>query len=183
MRSLTPWLIDAGQLLLILAVPIVVIGLGVVAWRLRRDPDGAVDRTVRDVAVALALAVIVVATLLIRSPGLGPDVPVHVKWLPFEDLFDALRGAGRLRLTIIEMVSNVILFVPLGLALRWQNPRLGLGRIAMIAAAVSVGVELTQGLVLTDRWPSTTDVIMNGLGGLVGAAIAASLAPVPAQER
>lgn len=183
MRSLTPWLIDAGQLLLILAVPIIAVGIGVMAWRLRRESVGAVDRTVRDVAVALALAVVVVATLLIRSPGLGPDVPVHVKWLPFDDLLDALRGSGRLRLTIIEMVSNVVLFVPLGMALRWQNPRLGLGRIAMIAAVVSIGVELIQGLVLTDRWPSTTDVIMNGLGGLVGAAIAGSLARAPAEER
>lgn len=183
MRSLTPWLIEAGQVLLVLAVPILVIGLGVVAWRSRRDPDGAVDRTVRDVAVALALAVIVAATLLIRSPGLGPDVPVYVKWLPFEDLFDALRGEGRLRVTIIEMVSNIILFVPLGLALRWQNPRLGVGQTALIAAAVSIGVEVTQGLVLTDRWPTTTDVIMNGLGGLIGAAIAGSLARAPAQGR
>lgn len=175
MRFLTGWVIEAGLLLLYLYVPILVAGMGVLVWRLRRGVDDAVGRTVRDIAVALALALIMVVTLLVRSPGLGPDEPVRVKWLPFSDLIDALRGEGRLRLTITEMIGNVFLFMPLGLALRWRNPALSVGQVAMIAALVSIGVEVTQGLLLTDRWPTTTDVIMNAAGGLIGGAMAGSV--------
>jgi len=181
---MSAWLLDSGQVLLVLIVPIAAAGIGVALWRLRRDTDGAVDRTIREVAVVLALALIVVATLLTPSPGLGDLEPaqIRIKWMPFDDLIDALMGHGRLRVTIVEMASNVVLFVPLGLALRWRQPSLAVGRVMLIAGVISVGVELLQALLAPDRWPSTTDVIMNTVGGGIGAAMA-GIARSPVDER
>ncbi len=47
------------------------------------------------------------------------------------------------------MAANVLLFVPFGLALTLRAWRVPLWRVAMVSAAFSVGIELTQG------WPAT----------------------------
>ena len=69
---------------------------------------------------------------------------------------------------------NVILFVPVGILLvalrRWSWPV-----AALVAVVVSGGIELVQGLPLIDRDPSLVDVVTNGLGGLIGAVLAAAL--------
>jgi glycopeptide antibiotics resistance protein len=82
---------------------------------------------------------------------------------------DALDGEGGLRFAVAELIGNVLLFVPLGMALRWRLPRFGIARVTGAAMLISVTVEVLQAVLATGRWATTTDVITNTVGGLVGA--------------
>ncbi|MEX0953142.1 MAG: VanZ family protein [Nitriliruptoraceae bacterium] len=69
----------------------------------------------------------------------------------------------------LEMLLNIALFVPLGLGLgAWwpSRPRLLWGAIVL-----SVGIELAQ-LTLPDRHTDPVDVLTNGVGALLGFAVA-----------
>jgi hypothetical protein len=75
------------------------------------------------------------------------------RWVPFREL----EGA--------DVVLNAFAFVPLGVLL----VRLGWSRSTalFLSAGLSLGIELTQ-LGLADRFASTTDLLLNGCGALVG---------------
>ena len=94
----------------------------------------------------------------------------NVELLPFA--IGSLRG----------QLLNVLLFVPLGvigIRLGW-SPK----TVALIGIATSVLTELLQ-LFSTRRYPSTTDVILNTTGVLIGIALARTwnrLAPATARE-
>ena len=83
------------------------------------------------------------------------------------------------------MVLNLLLFVPLGAALR----RAGLGARGAVAAgaALSIAIELLQGFVIAGRDGTISDVVTNTAGTLAGAAIAAAWPllsrPAPAVAR
>lgn len=151
------------------AVLLLVFGAAFVAlaWRLmRRQPTAGDDRLWRDVALVVTLMIVAIATLLTAS---GRDEPPQLKLLPFANLIDAVVGNGSVRGTLAEMAANVVLFIPLGMALCWRFPALGVARVAIAAAGISIGVEVFQALSQSGRWASTTDVIMNGLGAMIGA--------------
>jgi VanZ family protein len=72
----------------------------------------------------------------------------------------------------VEFTANIVMFVPLGLfwfilaprGWRWLGPLVGLG--------VSVLIELTQLVLLPQRFATPYDVLANGLGTLVGTILA-----------
>jgi glycopeptide antibiotics resistance protein len=100
--------------------------------------------------LALAAVVLVLAMTLTFDPP----------WL-FQQLAELLDG--HVSGWLIARVLNVLLFVPLGIAIGvWRRPRLLLG-----AVALSVGVELTQHL-LPERSPDVWDVVTNTAGALLG---------------
>ena len=66
-----------------------------------------------------------------------------------------------------DALLNVVLFVPLGLALRATG--ISTARTMLLSAASSVMIEVLQYTVVTGRFSSVLDVITNSLGGLVGA--------------
>ena len=171
MRDLLRWLGGATETLAVVLVVVAAAGLVMFAWRLlRHSPRRAAGRTTRDLAVVAALAIIVVLTLL--SPvDPGAETP-RFRLVPFEDLRDALIGRHNLRLALVELVGNVFLFVPLGMALRWRFPALGVLEVSGIGLVVSVAVELLQALTGGGRWPETTDVITNTAGTFVGVVLA-----------
>ncbi|MGH9032733.1 MAG: hypothetical protein ACRDZV_11455, partial [Acidimicrobiia bacterium] len=131
------WAADTTTTLVAVLVGITIAGFVLVVWRLMRlPPTRAVGHTARDLAVMAAIAVIVVPTLL--SPL---DVVVEtprLRIIPFEDLRDALVGQYSLRLAVIELVGNVAIFMPLGMALRWRFPALGVLQVGAVALGVSV---------------------------------------------
>ncbi|HEY6609186.1 MAG TPA: VanZ family protein [Candidatus Limnocylindria bacterium] len=164
--------IDGGRETAI-ALLLLVVGAGfvVLAVRLMRgsaQQDG--DAMMRNLALAAAVAIIVIATLV---PTSGRNEPSDLNLVPFSNVLRALAGRESLRFAIVELAANIVLFVPLGMALRWRFPSLGVMRIALGALAISLVVEVLQGVTGFGRSVSTTDLITNTLGGVVGALAAA----------
>ena len=106
------------------------------------------------VALALYLALVVAIITL---------VPFRLVW-PTE-----LRLVGFR--TVSDLVSNVVLFVPLGFFVAFA----GRGRPAAVAFALSLAVELLQEA-MPSRSPSAFDLVTNTLGGAVGGAAYRSVA-------
>ncbi|HEX4189734.1 MAG TPA: VanZ family protein [Marmoricola sp.] len=77
---------------------------------------------------------------------------------------------GSLEWSQTEVIANVVLFVPAGflLAILTNRPWLSV----FLCVLVSAGIETAQLLYLPGRVPSMADVGHNGLGGLIGAAVA-----------
>jgi len=147
-------------------------GFLLLGWRLSREASpGAVGHTARDLALACAIALIVVLTLLMPTPT-GSGLEPEPRLTPFLDLVSALRGDRSLTRVVAEMAANVALFIPFGLALRWRLPGLGLFEIGLASLALSSTMEVLQAFAVAGRWADSTDVIMNTIGGLVGAWLA-----------
>ena len=104
--------------------------------------------------------------------------------LPEQRMLDALvatvgrlaGSSGSIHERLVEMPSNVLLFIPMGLVLRWAFVRLsGMAAWALCVVA-SMGVEITQAVFLPGREPSLLDVAMNGLGAAIGVLLHGALA-------
>jgi hypothetical protein len=64
-----------------------------------------------------------------------------------------------------DILSNILLFIPLGWVLRyWTTPRVAL----ILCLLATIGIETTQALVLTGRDPSLRDIVTNTGGGWIG---------------
>jgi hypothetical protein len=114
----------------------------------------------RALPALLAFAFIGVFTL---QPA--PEEAERVARLPWTCLFTC--GDQALR----DAVLNVILFVPLGLALRPLLP----GRLALLLVALTtVSIEFTQYHWLLGRDPSLRDILTNTAGGGIGIWLAGS---------
>ena len=109
------------------------------------------------------LAAVLVLTLM-PNPGRGQAVNLQ----PGADLtYD--RG-------LLNLLANTILFLPLGLfiaaarsaATKWWA-------VVLVAVALSCAIELAQYYGETGRQADVNDVITNGLGAVVGFALAATL--------
>ncbi|SMH40199.1 VanZ like family protein [Rathayibacter oskolensis] len=78
---------------------------------------------------------------------------------------------------VAEFTANVLMFVPLGALLAAQLPARRRLLAAVIGLGVSVLIETAQLLLLPSRVADVRDLISNGLGSLVGAALTAALLP------
>lgn len=67
---------------------------------------------------------------------------------------------------VADLFLNVVLFVPLGLAARGLG--MSLWRTLAVVVPLTVGIEVTQGLLLTGRDAALGDVLANSAGGLAG---------------
>ncbi|WP_436699107.1 VanZ family protein [Nocardioides sp. BYT-33-1] len=126
-------------------------------------------------AVLLACYSVVVARLTLADPAAG-------RWA--FDLADAAArraSHGRLDWSETEVIANVALFVPAGflLAVLLGRPLLA----AALTVLASACIELAQQQFLPPRVPTLADVVHNGLGGLVGAILAAPLSRVGLSAR
>ena len=110
----------------------------------------AVKKTYSSIAVALAVLAICIATL---RPG-GTTMPSG--WS-----FDIASGEA----AVAEAIQNLLLFVPLGMALAWKGIR-PLRAIA-IGAGLSFTVEFIQQW-LPGRDPSTGDILCNTISTAIG---------------
>jgi glycopeptide antibiotics resistance protein len=172
MGTLVRWGLDALASMAGIFVVLAIVATVVLAVRLvRHSPSRAFGVTARDAALVTSAAVILVLTLLAPSADPTGIFEPNPRLIPFEDLRDALEGIRDLRLAIAELVGNVLIFIPFGMALRWRFPSLGVLQATGVALVLSVGIELIQALTGNGRWPESTDVITNTVGGLIGAAL------------
>ena len=113
------------------------------------------------VALFVVYLVILVWTVLwkLEVPWTGGDT--MVKLVPFV----AAGGAGAS--APVEVVANLVLFIPLGIYLGLLAPRWPWWVAAVTIAGASVALEVTQYVLAVGR-SDTTDVIVNTVGGLVG---------------
>jgi hypothetical protein len=112
----------------------------------------------------LGLYLVFVARLTLADPSAGRGV------FTLADSLATRYSGGRMVWSETEVLANVVLFVPVGFLLA-----VVLGRpvvSAVLCVVGSVCIELAQERWLPSRVPSVADVQHNGLGGLVGAALA-----------
>lgn len=84
----------------------------------------------------------------------------HVTWVPFTSRTDKAS----------DMIVNTLMFLPLGWTFKTKRRGLaGTATVLMMALTVSIGAESMQ-LYCAKRDPSMTDVTMNTIGTLLGAA-------------
>lgn len=115
-------------------------------------PNGGWKRTVWQLLLTI-LAVKFIADLTLHSARV---YPTHTSFL-------CLWGCDAEELR--DLVSNIILFIPLGWVLRyWVRPRL----VFWICVAATVCIETTQAFLLTGRDPSIRDILTNALGAAIG---------------
>ncbi len=137
-----------------------------VVWVALRAAGPRYARPSHDLLVVLSVVTILVLTM---RPG---DLNAHRSaWqlLPFGDLLAALPDdVSLIRLAMADLVTNVILFAPLGgaVALRW--PAVSTRRLVLSAAAFSTAIEIMQGLTGLGRMAQSTDVLMNTFGAWLG---------------
>jgi glycopeptide antibiotics resistance protein len=156
----TAQLVPLAVLALVIAFPVSLV------WHARRGRMPlAVRLATADALLVCSVLVILRVTLPSTEPGAGLG---SWTWMPFEDLIRAWPIDWARRVILDQMAANVLLFVPFGLALTFRSWRVPLWRVAMVSAAFSVGIELTQGLAGNGRSADITDVLMNTLGGICG---------------
>lgn len=77
------------------------------------------------------------------------------------------------RVSFVDWGINFLCFVPFGwLLVMFRRPRSGVFLATLLSAGISATIETTQLLFLVDRFPSTEDLILNTLGGAMGAWLA-----------
>jgi hypothetical protein len=156
MAQLAPF----GVLAFAIAFPVSVV------WHARRGHLRWVLRiAVGDALLVASLLVILRATLPSTEPPSGLD---PWTWMPFEDLIRAWRIGWARDVIVGQMAANVLLFVPFGMALVLRDRRVAWWRVIIVSAALSTGIEITQGLAGNGRSADITDVLMNALGGAAG---------------
>jgi len=82
--------------------------------------------------------------------------------------------------TELEVLANVLVFVPIGLLAALALPRRWWWAALLATAALSVGIEVAQLVAVPTRVASVDDVIANAAGGAIGAAAAAGVRGVAA---
>ena len=138
------------------------------------------------------LAVILVATWLLSITLRPGGLLRSVNLVPFSEKLAALaciwtgcpQARSSLRFLVIDVLGNVIVFVPFGTALAFamlpkkQRPtrtrhfdRRWWLQIAAIGFLFSLGIELAQ-LFIPTRATDVDDVVLNTVGTLAGAAVA-----------
>ena len=86
----------------------------------------------------------------------------HVQWIPFSDYSDG-------NTKVVDKLVNLFGFIPFGmiLAMTLRPPR-SVWALAAICCAMSLSIEAGQ-LFLAPRTPSVDDLLLNTLGGALGA--------------
>jgi glycopeptide antibiotics resistance protein len=93
----------------------------------------------------------------------------NLQLVPFQDLRRTLSHEGLLRIMLVDIAGNVVLFMPLGFFLPLVLPLLdSWKRILLVSCALSISVETAQYLLPIGRVAATTDVLLNALGGVCG---------------
>jgi len=179
MDALLRWIVATNALALATVITISLAGALLFAWRRRRSEwRDALSRTGSETLLVVSLALIVIATLL--TPQLPGADQRTILLEPFWDLREALAGRQVLARAVAEMIGNVLLFIPLGAAIALRWPALSLASAVGAAVAVSIVVEIGQALLAGGRMTDVTDVLMNGIGALIGALVVRR-APSPQQ--
>lgn len=146
-----------GEVLRLAIVVAAALGAGAVA--VARVNEWSFERAARAWLFATSLATIWIFTQHNPYGGSGRLVELD----PLGDLKVAVNTTGRYRDIV---VANVVLFVPLGVALAWRGTRFV--RAFAWGAAVSILCEVLQYASDNGRIAQSADVLVNVAGGVVG---------------
>ena len=103
----------------------------------------------------------------LEVPWVGDDQRRVIKLVPF------VPGDGTGASRPLEVVANLLLFVPFGVYLRLLAPSWSWWKAAGVFASASLGLEIAQ-YVLAVGSSDVTDVIVNTAGGLAGIGVVAA---------
>lgn len=173
MSTLVEWFLAAVPLIGIVAAIVGAASLILAAWRARSSSwRSALGVTLVEAMLLLALAAIVVLTLG-EPMGSQPD---RVNLVPFRDQWWALQGQVDPALGTATLAANVVLFIPLGAALAARFPGASAWGLTLVAASVSVSVEVAQAALDSGRLADVTDVMANAAGAWLGVLLWRALA-------
>ena len=85
--------------------------------------------------------------------------------------------------TELEVLANVLVFIPIGLLAALALPRRGWWIAALGGTALSVAIEFAQHVAVTTRVPTLNDVIANSAGVLIGVLAAVILRALASTTR
>lgn len=163
-------LYDAIPWFLVLAAPVALATWAVARRRHRELPVR--ERRLRlalNVALAWCLLGIACVTLLPTPPGqTGLEWGLQLR--PFVSIVDELTSAIDASVAFRIVGLNIVLFIPLGFLLRIR-PIGWLPTIALVAA-ISLAIESLQAVLPLGRTTNIDDVLLNTLGGILGAGVA-----------
>lgn len=167
MNWLFSWAVGPLALFVTISLALLLAAIPVAVWRARdRSMADAARRTGRDLAMLVSL--VLIATLTVAPlAGEVRDLPVNL--LPFRDQWLATQGQIQMSKALTELAANVIMFIPLGIAIAWRAPGRPAAWVAGVACIVSLVVETVQAVSATGRQADITDVLTNVLGALLGA--------------
>jgi len=108
-----------------------------------------------------------------KHPGYR-EVAYRYNLTPFQSIArDVPRGG---RALWVNIIGNIVVFAPLGLAVRgFRGPRASLAQAALASASLSTLIEVVQ-FQSGRRFSDVDDVILNTVGGMAGYAMAVGLA-------
>ena len=156
----------AGYLPIVILV-VAVLGAGLLALRSRSLPR---SEAIRTTGLDLALGLWLALTLVLTIVPFGQALPAEpVAFIPFLDVIRRVAGGvSSVPHEAVDIVLNVVAFLPFGViaALRWGRRWRTLAIV--VAAALSISIELTQALEGLGRSPSATDVVTNTAGAALG---------------
>ena len=154
----------------VLVPALLLIGLvtaAVIAWRSRHaGGDVATAATLRSAALVAAVVSVLILTMWPAAEGVESSRNVNL--IPFRDVLLATRDRAAWSGALADVAGNVAVFIPLGMALTARFRGFGAARVVGVVVALSVGIEAVQATLGTGRATDVTDVLMNGLGALVG---------------
>ena len=123
-------------------------------------------RSIRLLGAILGLVSLAVA-VHIAGRGLPTDASIGHRFaaIPFQDLWSPdVEPAD----TIKQMIGNVMMFIPLGIAGGLTWPHITMRRIVGAALALSLFIEIAQFMGRVGRVFDTTDVLLNVFGAIIG---------------
>ena len=148
-------------------VALVLVGGVLFIVRSRRASRAEAAReTALDLAMLTWLGLILLLTVV---PFDHVDERPPIGFIPFLDAIQrVVNDVSYPSTEIIDIVANVVVFMPLGFAVavrwgrRWMIPSIA------AAAALSFCIELTQAVEATGRFASATDIVTNTTGAALG---------------
>jgi len=136
-------------------------------------------RLTRGIAAALGIPFLVGLALLTLTPARVEETMPNLLDLTLSAAHRL--GWESLDFTRLEIIANVLVFVPVGILAFLLVPRRLWLLAVILGPALSLSIEIAQRLVLPHRSATVTDVIANSGGALIGvfAAIAGTLLFAP----
>ncbi len=141
----------------------------IVRWR-RDGIRAALARSMPEALAGVSLVGIWAFTVAPLARYLPGDIPQHmpINLVPVLPLLAGFGSAEGWRENLPNLIGNLAPYAPLGFGLVWRFG-LRVWQVAVVAASVSVAVEVSQALSDQMRSADVNDVILNAAGAVLGA--------------
>lgn len=140
---------------------------------LGRDRKEAVRATVLDGLLGASVMVIVIVTLVAATARLGHR---SANLVPFRSITQLVTNSVDASIAIRNVLLNVLLFVPFGFFFARRLDKRLVFRTAFAGLCLALAIEVIQFVFLPGRVVDIDDVLLNVLGSMVGAVLAAGVA-------